>query len=362
MSVLFETTLQAGEHRSVEIPLDPRDSGHGVDGYLIVSLVTEQGVPLATPDVWLEQGGRTIKPHFRILFVLLMSSLGQALEFAGGSGDPNDPYQIATADQLMAMGEDPNLLDRCCVLVNDIDLDPNLSGAREFDRAVIAPGESAFAGVFDGNDHTIYHLTVIGDSYLGLFGQVDREGEVFTLNLEDVVVRCSGETVGGLVGENNGWITGCSCRGDISGAHTVGALAGTCAGEILGVHSTGYVYGGRMGSRNVGGLVGGLDSGTVIDCWSAADVNGPSRLGGLLGYTSDGLVTRCFSIGGVSGRVSIGGFIGNGTTWQSRHLCIGPGSHSYDPRLPRSPEAPSQRQCGPVSLITTSTFVPVRSM
>jgi len=122
-----------------------------------------------------------MKLFVRVLWVLLMSSLAQALECAGGSGDPNDPYQIATAEQLMAIGEDPNLLDRCYVLVDDIDLDPNLSGAREFDRAVIAPGESAFTGVFDGNDHTIYHLMVIGDSYLGLFGQVGLRSDVVYL-------------------------------------------------------------------------------------------------------------------------------------------------------------------------------------
>jgi hypothetical protein len=28
-----------------------------------------------------------------------------------------------------------------------------------------------FTGVFDGNNHTISHLTISGDSYLGLFGE-----------------------------------------------------------------------------------------------------------------------------------------------------------------------------------------------
>ncbi|HOV77792.1 MAG TPA: hypothetical protein PLS24_07170, partial [Sedimentisphaerales bacterium] len=32
-----------------------------------------------------------------------------AVKFAGGTGEPNDPYQIATAEQLIAIGSDPNL-------------------------------------------------------------------------------------------------------------------------------------------------------------------------------------------------------------------------------------------------------------
>ncbi len=56
--------LGPGEHKTVQIPLGPHDSGHGHDGYLIVSLVTEQGIPLATSNIWLEQQGHIIEPHF----------------------------------------------------------------------------------------------------------------------------------------------------------------------------------------------------------------------------------------------------------------------------------------------------------
>ena len=53
----------------------------------------------------------------------------------GGTGEPNDPYQIATAEQLIAIGSDPNLLDKHFLLVADIDQDPNLAGGRVFDNA-----------------------------------------------------------------------------------------------------------------------------------------------------------------------------------------------------------------------------------
>ena len=54
-------------------------------------------------------------------------------------GQPNDPYQIATAADLIALGERPEDYGKHFLLTADIDLDPNLPGRKVFDRAVIAP-------------------------------------------------------------------------------------------------------------------------------------------------------------------------------------------------------------------------------
>ena len=62
--MIFEVDLRPGEHKTVEIPVDPHDSGHGLDAYLVVTLVTEQGIPLATSNIWLEGQGQTLAPHF----------------------------------------------------------------------------------------------------------------------------------------------------------------------------------------------------------------------------------------------------------------------------------------------------------
>src|SRR4030042_2425791 len=60
-------------------------------------------------------------------------------KYSGGTGGPNDPYQIATAADLIALGETPEDYDKHFVLTADIDLDPNLPGRKVFDCAVIAP-------------------------------------------------------------------------------------------------------------------------------------------------------------------------------------------------------------------------------
>jgi hypothetical protein len=53
-------------------------------------------------------------------------------KYSGGTGDPNDPYQIGTAMDLIALGNEPTDYDRHFILTADIDLDPNLPGRRVF--------------------------------------------------------------------------------------------------------------------------------------------------------------------------------------------------------------------------------------
>ncbi len=55
---------------------------------------------------------------------------GWAVEFAGGTGEPDNPHQIATAEQLIAIGSERSLLNRHFALVNDTDMDPSLPGGR----------------------------------------------------------------------------------------------------------------------------------------------------------------------------------------------------------------------------------------
>jgi len=78
----------------------------------------------------------TIIHLFPAIFCILTSA-SYAYTFAGGTGEPNVPFQIATAEQLCSIGSDPNLLDKHYVLTADIDLDPNLPGGKVFSRRLL---------------------------------------------------------------------------------------------------------------------------------------------------------------------------------------------------------------------------------
>ncbi|MHC4521725.1 MAG: GLUG motif-containing protein, partial [Planctomycetota bacterium] len=202
----------------------------------------------------------SIKNHFRMslavsLFLLVAISVAHA-QYSGGSGTADDPYQIARAEDLIALGETWRNLGEHYVLTADIDLDPNLAGRRVFDRAVIGHNwMPPFSGVFDGDGHTIAHLTIIAQGdHLGLFGVLAAGAEVRNLGLVDVNITGSGNSssVGGLAGLNEGIVTTCHSTGAVEGNEEVGGLVGSNVGVLTASFSTGTV----TGDSTAGGLVG----------------------------------------------------------------------------------------------------------
>jgi hypothetical protein len=236
-------------------------------------------------------------------------------KYSGGTGDPNNPYQIATAEDLIALGNEPNDYDKHFFLVADIDLDPNLPGRKVFDRAVIAGNAdptkeywqgTAFTGIFDGGGHAIAHLTIKGGSYLGLFGYLDVDSaEVKNIGVMDVNITGSGDYVGGLVGWNGETVANCYSAGSVSGKNSVGGLVGSNCGIVTECYSTGAVSGGQ----GVGGLVG-YNVDTVTQCYSTGAVSGRYYVGGLVGYNV-GTVTNCYNTGVITGSGAyVGGLVG----------------------------------------------------
>jgi len=77
-------------------------------------------------------------PNSADFFVFNMDAVAQR-KYSGGTGEPNDPYQIATAADLFLLGDSPGDYGKHFILTADIDLNPNLPGGKVFDKAVIAP-------------------------------------------------------------------------------------------------------------------------------------------------------------------------------------------------------------------------------
>jgi len=274
-----------------------------------------------------------------ILLTLMTCLLGLPAnaKYSGGTGEPNDAYEIATAADLIALGETPDDYDKHFLLVADIDLDPNLPGRKVFDRAVIAPDindtaygfqGTPFKGVFDGNGHTISHFKVTGKHFLGLFGQLGSWDapacEVRNLGVADVNITGSGDWVGGLVGTNGGLgsyrrgrITNCYSTGAVSGSRDVGGLVGWNNGTIKDSYAAGSV----AGLSRVGGLAGTngatgwkvFTTGVISNCYSVSSVTGTADVGGLLGTDEGGEVSRCFWDIETSGQATSDGGTGKTT-------------------------------------------------
>ena len=264
-----------------------------------------------------------------LLITISLLSFPAYAKYSGGMGEPKDPYRIATAEDLMLLGGIPEDYDKHFILTADIDLDPNLPDRKVFDKAVIAPDlnpfyswpfkGTSFTGVFDGNGHTVSHLKIIGNDFLGLFGQIGSGAKVSNLCMEAVDVNGTGDYIGGLCGKNSGTISNCYATGSVTGGNDSEGLGGLVGenswGTISNCYATGSVTGGDF-SRSLGGLCGvnGSD-GTISNCYSTGSVTSGDHsayLGGLCG-DNWGTITVCYvtaSIIGGDNSVTLGGLCG----------------------------------------------------
>ena len=244
----------------------------------------------------------------------LLVSVGVA-KYGGGSGLPADPYQIATAEDLVTLGNTPGDWDKHFVLTKDIDL----TGYTEKNFHLIgdwvglgATGNKPFSGIFDGKGRTISNLSfrdADSQGSVGLFRCVNV-GEIRNLKLTNVKITANGIYTGSLVGYlENGAVVNChATRINVTGNTQVGGLVGGVDGSVAQCSSRGQV----TGVRFVGGVVGEINQGTISRSYSKAMVSGDDSVGGLAGATINqaSIVDSCYATGKVRGGINAGGLIG----------------------------------------------------
>jgi hypothetical protein len=228
----------------------------------------------------------------------------KGLVFSGGTGEPNDPYQIASAEQLVCIADFPKLTDKSFVLINNIDLDPNLMGEAAFERSVIP----RFSGTFDGNGFVISNLSLTGFGHLGLIDTIEDDGLVQNLGVINANITGSRDHIGIIAGYNNGTVSNSYSTGSVTGDDNVGGLVGRNSGSIAMSYSTGTVTGTRF---YVGGLVGYNYEGTITSCYNSGNISSSGSVGGLVGCNYEGMITSCYNTGSVSSGGSVGGLVGD---------------------------------------------------
>ncbi len=238
-----------------------------------------------------------------------------------GTGTAEEPYWVTDANDLQAVGADPNYWDATFKLTTDIDLnkftgtDFNIIGRY---YAHDDPNNLSFSGLFDGDGYTIRNFTYdCNDANgVGLFRYIGRNAVLRSLVLDGAIVNAgSGDKIGILVGISEGIVSDCCITGSVVGENHVGGLVGwNYMGEISGCWSSGSV----SATDYVGGLVGHNSAGTISCCCVNSTVSGDARAGGLLGYNRYALVSDCYAEGQVQGRNFVGGLVGD--NWQGTIL------------------------------------------
>lgn len=258
-----------------------------------------------------------------------------------GSGTEDDPYLIATLEELIDFRDIVNTgsTDVCARLIADIDLNPDFTissdegytGSGTPEQWTPIGSSYDYSGVFDGDGHTITGLyinintTSYDGGYYGLFGRVNG-GTVRDINLTNsyLSVTCNGYIwIGSIVGSmSNGTISGCTSDAAVSAA--VGAsevYAGGIVGNVSGLDvastvencgNTGTVSASSWQYSYVGGVVGRTDftaptiCGTVSGCYNTGNVTATTTsvpsypyAGGVVGNNSGDLI-NCYNTGAVS--------------------------------------------------------------
>jgi hypothetical protein len=269
-------------------------------------------------------------------------------KYSGGDGSAEDPFQIATPNDLNDISDDPCDWDKDFILTSDINMADYI-----YSTALIAPDINGgtweyqgtfFTGVFDGNDCNISNFTIdtqsTGYDFIGLFGQIGASSQIINLGLVDVNITAFNGSlfVAGLCGRNGkihgpgGIINNCYVTGSLSG----NSVSGLCSTNY-GMLSDCYVNATLNGTG--GGLCGTNDMGTIMDCYATGSIMGGGGLcwinrrgsiyrcyastsiisedfdnmGGLCGRLFEGYIVNCYATGSVIGGSSsnyVGGFCG----------------------------------------------------
>ena len=272
-----------------------------------------------------------------------------ASAFAGGTGTEDDPYQIATAEQLAKLSKDvsegTSYQGNYFILTENIDL----STYRWVPIGIykwMSNGtsiEKSFRGYLDGSNKTISGMVVDerGDqNSAGFFGSIrnGQEGNIVgakdltisgaTVYLsEDGLMECSGGILGGdIIGNENSMVVFENIRvsgfvevNSTNGSNKIGGMLGYASWvKAINCHAENVSI---SGASNSGGFVGN-DNGSVFEnCTASGTVSGKWVLGGFVGYTTGTVLnkavgvstyTNCFADVDVSGNDwRLGGFVGH---------------------------------------------------
>lgn len=233
-----------------------------------------------------------------------------------GDGTEQSPYFIRNAEDLAQIGVPTTSsegdiyfarsLDAYYKLINDIDM-----SLLETDWSPIGSlTNSEFTGVLNGNNHTIYNLSILGNrDYAGLFARIgaNKLGKANItggLTISQASIEGSADFAGVLAGVNSGSVEKVvvmsSSISSIKANALVGGVIGAQYGKIekTAVFRTGVQA--NCPNSSVGGIVGLLQTEsakTILDrCYAeGVDVSGNFNVGGLVGLSNGGIVVNSYS-------------------------------------------------------------------
>ncbi len=272
------------------------------------------------------------------------------VQFAGGDGTINNPYQITKIEHLNTIRYYP---DKNFILMNDLDFEndndynnsenknyfitnegwssigkktycetsstnticKNNQTTCEFTCNGIWFEENLFTGNFNGNYkkiNNLYSNKPLHD-YTGLFGSI-KNSEIKNLIIEDANI-IGRDNTGGIIGDANlAKINNVSFKGIISGKNNVGGITGNISSSNIDNTKN---FGKINAQENVGGITGNVKNTSINNAFNTQEINGTTNVGGITGNHSGGLITNVINIGQINGTINVGGIAGRAPNIQN---------------------------------------------
>ena len=242
-----------------------------------------------------------------------------------GKGTEAEPFVLKTADHLAWFRD---CVNECNTLVcakiadevKEIDMSTVCHKAdtekqiAELSWTPIGNFDNKYQGTFDGNGKTISNLYINATSaFAGFFGHL-AGGNIKNITFDNAKVNSGNYYTGILAGyagscifENIKTLGNCSVEGE----DITGGIAGIAEGNISNCENHAEVKG--MGS--LGGILGmyyGSDN-SITSCANYGAVTGWYRqVGGMVGYFDSGTIQNSANYGDITGKDNVGNLIGEG--------------------------------------------------
>ena len=243
-----------------------------------------------------------------------------------GKGTEAEPFVLKTADHLAWFRDCVNECNTlvCAKIADDVkEIDMSTvchkadteKQVAELSWTPIGNFDNNYQGTFDGNGKTISNLYINATSeFAGFFGYL-AGGNIKNITFDNAKVNSTGIYYTGILAgyagscifENIKTLGNCS----VEGKEITGGIAGIAVGNISNCENHAEVKG--MGS--LGGILGmyyGSDN-SITSCANYGAVTGTYRqVGGMVGYFDSGTIQNSANYGDITGKDNVGNLIGEG--------------------------------------------------
>ncbi|MBN2377004.1 MAG: hypothetical protein JXD22_11415 [Sedimentisphaerales bacterium] len=234
-----------------------------------------------------------------------------------GTGNPNDPYLISTANHLRLITENEIFWSSHIKMTDDIDL--------EYEPIAHI---SIFRGVFDGDGHSILHFGNKDKTWdpLPLFLNVE-EGVIKNLTYINPYIKRIPDsiysralTLSEYVRENSMIVNCHVINGHLEADPGTQENPGGNASGFIGTNEASYIsqcsFQGTVIGFQPSGFIGSNNMGTITDCSADVNVQGEQDGSGFIAYNG-GQISRCSTKGTVRSNYNSAGFIGHNDGYQN---------------------------------------------